>query len=536
MLELPAKRSFFLRTFSTRTILLIALLTLAVNLLVAGINSAAGLGYPYNTFLLNPVIRFSDFLQVVDGFGVVDIWGGPHEPFIYYQHTLPFVATIYFASAKLIEFTGNQYTVLFGLFGSIIAAVFFIARRVGNSIFNIALALCSYPVLMCLDRANIAMLVFMLLLLALSSRNVLVSTLCIALAASLKLTPIIFVLPLLLSRTLNAKWITQVLLLVSLWFIGIQAIVIIVNGVALSPHMYDPRILFSATIEYYNKRHIETLEGLPYGSSLYMPLVYISQKLGVLIPATPGGLVVFFSAMLFLILWMSGKIVDTIDRLITQPNMTFALSICFVLFMPVSADYYLVILLLPLLLYPQTQFSLGYALCYGILLGAKNYSYVDLVQGYIPLSPQVFINPLLLIILFFAEFNVFKYVKRETPASNLNPTLMMRVRQFSATYVEPRRRKIVLLSLAISLCFCAVFFVRLKQKEAHNLAAGLPPDFDPEVYLALHPGLEEYWHSVGMFETGQALLDHAEIHYRYFGSKDNWSYRSTFQKILYPKF
>jgi hypothetical protein len=537
MSKMPVRNSFLSGTFSSKAIFYIAFGLLVVNVAVVAFNASNGLGYPFDTFLLNPIIRFSDFFQVVDGFGIVDIWGGPSTEFIYYDHTLPVVTTIYLLSAKLIQATGNQYFVLFLLFAVSFAVVFVVSKRRGNSLLMTLLALCSYPVLMDVDRGNIAILVFAFLLVAMASERVMVSTLALALAASVKLTPIVFLIPFLLGRPLTFRWVFKVLMLVAGWFVVINALVIAINGTVLSPHEYNPGVLFTRTIEYYNRWHVTTLEGLPYGSSLYMPLVYFSGKLEVLTVASPQGLVVFFGAIVMMYLWLSGTIVDTVERFLIKPNMIFIACICFILFMPVSADYYLIMLLIPLLLFPQTQFSLGYVMCYGILLAPKNYAYIDYINGYLPLSPQVFINPVLLVLLFLGEFGMIKFIRRDMPGEpEPNAKLIAALRQFTAAYVQPYRRKIMISSAVIVLAVSVMFFVQIKRREAHNTAAGLPIDFDPEIYLRLHPGLEEYWHSVGMFESGQALLDHAEMHYLYFGAKDNWTYRSTLQKILYPRF
>lgn len=69
------------------------------------------------------------------------------------------------------------------------------------------------------------------------------------------------------------------------------------------------------------------------------------------------------------------------------------------------------------------------------------------------------------------------------------------------------------------------FFREVNPKiKAHNLAIGLPPDFDPELYLQMNPILIKFWNSKGIFESGRPLLDHAEIHYREFGAKEGWQY------------
>jgi hypothetical protein len=74
--------------------------------------------------------------------------------------------------------------------------------------------------------------------------------------------------------------------------------------------------------------------------------------------------------------------------------------------------------------------------------------------------------------------------------------------------------------------FNDLVFVELDaDQQAHNKEVGLPLDFDPATYLELNPGLVEFWESHGIHESGEVLLNHAEEHYKAFGSKDGWKYR-----------
>lgn len=66
-------------------------------------------------------------------------------------------------------------------------------------------------------------------------------------------------------------------------------------------------------------------------------------------------------------------------------------------------------------------------------------------------------------------------------------------------------------------------------KEVHNSKMGLPIDFSPKTYLSLHPGLREFLISKGIHENGKTLMNSAEIHYRDFGSKENWEYKHSEQ-------
>jgi uncharacterized membrane protein len=99
-------------------------------------------------------------------------------------------------------------------------------------------------------------------------------------------------------------------------------------------------------------------------------------------------------------------------------------------------------------------------------------------------------------------------------------------------------KKRLLLALGILVAIVMLIFrIELATQENHNLAKGLPIDFNSEIYLDLNPGLEEFWNSKGIKHNNrQELLNHAEIHFLGFGNKDGWIYKGNFQKIFYNKY
>src|SRR5882672_9825949 len=90
------------QSYGSKHILILAFAVLCLNIIANLVYSFKGIGYPHNTFLLNPVDRFGDFFQAMDGLQIVDTWGGDHLEFIYFENFLPLTATLYFISAKLI--------------------------------------------------------------------------------------------------------------------------------------------------------------------------------------------------------------------------------------------------------------------------------------------------------------------------------------------------------------------------------------------------------------------------------------------------
>ncbi len=526
-------------TFRSKPILLIALIVSSINVILNTVFAYRGLGYPYNTFLLSPIDRFGDLFQALDGFNIVDTWGGEQFEFVYYKNLLPLSASLYFITGKFIQLAGNKYVVLSLYYLTILGSTFFIAKKFSNSFIVIILSLLSYPMIFALDRGNIAMVVFLLILIAVSTGSIFLSTLAVALATSIKLTPIIFLVPVLLSQKFSWRWGVQVLSLFIGWFIIITLVCVQVNGRVLTPSSFDPFFLFTQPLSSYAQNHVSKMAGLGYGSSLYMPMTYLTGKLRVLPWCTAQEVPIFVLAIIGSLLLIKQNFIRTLEYLLVKKNVVFISCISFVLFMPVTGDYYLLIMLIPLLTYPQSSYSTGYVIIYGLLLGAKNFPYVDYME-HIPITMQVFINPVLLLLLLFAEFNLMGSVRRGDLAPGNDQhfvvNFLIKIDFRVSAFVKPIR-KILIVSLILCISVGLIFFrYTLHKKEVHNREGGLPIDFDPETYLKLNPGLQEYWESSGIHETGPALWHHAEVHYIGFGSRDGWVYRSTFQRIFYPKF
>ena len=520
------------RTFEPKDILRIAFFCLCLNLLIAIFNGLIGLQYPYSTFLIWPTERFGDLFRGVDGFGIVDTWEGIQNDFKYFEHLLPLSATCYFIIAKLIFLLGNKYVTLFLVYLIAIEFIIQISKKSGNTNRIILLALFSYPMIFAMDRGNIAIFVFLLLLFALTTDNIVLSTLAIAVATSMKITPVIFIVPVLLSRQLSLKWVVSSVLLLFAWIGIVNFLVIQFNGNFIPPRVFDLNVLLSGPLNSYDKNHVSSMQGLGFGSSLFMPLLYLATKFH--FPVEIKSHVVAFIVYLVIgaCLFAKKDIIPTFHRMLERKNMLFVTCISFVLLMPVTGDYYLLVLLIPLLVYPKTTFSFGYLLMYGLLLGPKNIFFLKPTDflGNIDISLQVFINPILLLLLLFGEFLLIPSIKRDQLSGA--STIWSDLQNFGkklfwlSSLIAARRKKLyVILSIAL-LGWITTIQILVYQQKIHNKEIGLPPDFDPKTYLEINPGLEQFWTSKGIkHKSKKALLEHAEIHYRDFGAKENWKYK-----------
>lgn len=554
--------SYNSKTYTPNDVFRLAFVLLCLNTAIAIINSLSGLDYPFNTFLVWPSERFGDLFRGVDGFGIVDVWPGFESNFKYYDHLLPFTATSYYITGKLVQLFGDKYIVLSLFYLVCILATFFVSIKNSNRPSVVFFAICSYPMIFAMDRGNIAIVVFLFLLIAFTTRHIALSTLCIALATSIKLTPVVFVLLLLLDQPLSVKWVIKVMGLLLVWLLIINFISIQFNGNYLSPKVFSLSLLFNGPINSYNISHVNTLQGLGFGSSIFMPLVYLCRKYEIPEFFKSYQVAFFVVAVIGLCLLIKRELRSTFYWLLEKKNMLFVACLAFVLLMPVTADYYLLILLIPLLAFPKTSFSFGYFLCYALILGPKNIFFLlpSSFQGNKDVSLQVFMNPALLLILLFAEFNLLDSVKRDRPITsskglgihflyflrdiflgpqqsiNSNPRTTRFYRLIRENgkkgwfWIYSRwrlhMRKIIIVMIIGIAGWIVTAEINMYRIRTRNIERGLPADFDPKRYLELNPGLETFWASQSIkHNSKRELWDHAELHYKGFGAKDGWRYK-----------
>ncbi len=468
-----ASKSLLSRKYESKHVLAAAFIVLCINAAYCFYNEyALGLGYPYSTFLFNPEDRFADFFKVIDAFHIADTWGeGNPYDLMYKFYAMPFSTLYYYSFALLIRLVGSGILV-YGLLNLVLAAWhWWYCRRNGNPNGAIVLSLLSYPVLYAIDRGNFAILVYLLVFTALTTSRDTVAMIMLAAATALKITPVIFIIATLLKRPVTFRRIlaTGAIFTSSLVAILVGSVLIIKWQLTDAPFTLTE---FSEMAKYYNDAYVSEFRGLSYGSSAYEALLYIFHKSGLLAsvqfffkPITvplfcafavvvglhfrsklpspyrvflifaflfielaaiislhlpPTLILVLFAGSLFTIWNLESLdstmgfscVIEKIAAYINFEKAVFITSISFVLFSPVTGDYYLLFMLIPLLMFPKATYSLGYVVVYGLLLGAKNIGYFPDTVGGNPLSPQPFLNPLLLTMMFFAEFDLFAWMKR----------------------------------------------------------------------------------------------------------------------------
>ncbi len=514
--------NIILGQYRAKDVILLGFFITYLNIIVNSIFSLAQLGYPYTTFLIEPH-KFQNLFDAVDRFKNVNA----------FEHLavniLPLSTSLYLAFIKFAIFTGNQYLALAIIYFAILICIYFVFRKSGNERSLFLLILLSYPMLYTLDRGNFGLLIFLFIFTAFVTDLTIVSTLAIAFASSINPACVVFVIPLLFKKPALSRILAVLSLFIALMLI-INFVAFRINSEYLSPKVTNPFLPFWNLVTY--SHPYGDLGDLYYGSSLFMPLLYIVNSAGFPLALQPYH--IFLLTTTALMTWLALKRDFSAWRsLLSERNSIFIFSIGLVLFSPSGGDSSLLVLFIPLLIFPRTSFSFGYFVIFGALLGAKHFFLLspnNMLGSYV--SWQVFINPVLLFVLLFSEFNLINFVKRDPhvhPENDLNIRLE-KIRYFVAPYINTF---IIFATIALAIGVIS-FRYSMDNKETHNLSMGLPADFDPEIYLRLNPGLEEFWKSNGINDSGPRLLKHSEEHYQGFGSKDGWIYRGTFQKLLYP--
>ncbi len=216
----------------------------------------------------------------MDTLHVVETWeqANPYDG-IFNAYALPLFTMYYYFFAQCVLLLQNKFAVYILLNVTLIATHFYIARKKGSSFIVIVLSLLSYPVIVNIDRGNYSFMVYILVLISLYSRNVYFSSIALALAASLKLTPVAFLIPIALMTGFSVKRIILAVVVFGSSFLLMNYLSIIF----ISTHVTDQPFSFSEFVKLVNlyyQEDLTTMRGLAYGSSLYLPTLYISRMLG----------------------------------------------------------------------------------------------------------------------------------------------------------------------------------------------------------------------------------------------------------------
>ncbi len=379
------------------------------------IATSFGLTFPYTTFLFVPEDVFADFFKVMDALHIDDSWKGENAyGTVGINHIPPFAMAIYATMALFLKYI-SVYKLVSYLIVFIIPL--FVILKKSNLFTNQSnywfLILFSYPVLQILSRGNLAGLVFVFLTLSiLNIKNILVSMFFLALAVSLKITPIIFIAYFVIYYHNNIKRIVYgsvafILLLLLVNYISIEIL-----SFSVSKAIYDPFKFFSS-IRKYEDVMVYNFGGLSYGSSFYMAfrsiffkfyLLSHLQIIKTLLSIKPL-IINLFVVLFFLAIYFLKHNYASFKALLLDKHVVLKVcSIIFILFTPVTADYYLAILFLPLFFVPFSLFGNQERVLYLLLLIPKNYFFF---HGFV--SIQVYLNPLLLLLMLIYVTDIYRF-------------------------------------------------------------------------------------------------------------------------------
>lgn len=378
------------------------------------IATSVGFTYPYNTFLFDPEDIFADFFKVMDALKIADIWSGPN---FYDQIGInflpPFAMSIYAAIAILIKhFYLNKLTAFILVFIVPLILLLKNSKFFTNKSKYWFLILFTYPLLQILTRANLAGLVFVFLAFyILHIRNLYISMFFLALAVSIKITPIIFIAYFIVAHLSDIKKIIKGIVFFFIFLFIINLLSIVFLNTTVSKTVYDSFAFFTS-LKVYEKVMVYGLGGLVFGSSFYMAFRFFIDIVArithidffYIILAVPALIINSLVVLSLFIIYLKKFSFNSFKNLLSDKYTILKLvCIVYVLFTPVTGDYYLAVLLLPLFFIPFHYFKPAEKIIYLLVLSPKNYFFVH------GISLQVLINPLLLIAMLLIVTEVYNF-------------------------------------------------------------------------------------------------------------------------------
>ena len=348
-----------------------------------------GFVFPYNTFLFYPDDQFMDFVNVYK------IKGSVYFPF---ANLLIYLFTL----IKSLSISLNLY-----LFSTTISIFFIVFKFLKsdsfkNSFFNtLIFTFFTFPFLFLIDRANFESFVSIFLFIFIyffMQKKYTLSTIPLAFAVSMKLFPILF----LLLFIKNKLW--KQIFYVFLSIFSITVLSIFILGLNFNSYL----LLLSESSKFYTENYVIRDGGLDYGHSIFGLIkgFFLFLKLRVFVPQL---LTPYLILVVIVVIYFSYIVVYKINSLWKNSAI---IVILFCLLPYVSADYKLIHLLIPILLYINDSSGLNeskqgikiftykldfdylYILLFSILLIPKNYRFLGLYDG-------VLIDPIAMVFLLF---------------------------------------------------------------------------------------------------------------------------------------
>ncbi len=346
---------------------------------------AISAGYPYNTFLFRPVDRFNDFNILFC-------------PLVHGIH--PYMDSVYFPGAYVILYGFlplSGYALFAYLSISVISTSILVLytikdRTIRERLYLLAAVLVSYPMLFGLDRANLETLLLPLVLLWWTLRSKgyhFAAAMCLGLAGSTKLYPLLLLLP----DLINLRFRRLVMTTVFAIFFTLLGLLMMPGGMGESIQM------LAGNLKYFKTAYVHGGAGWYNSVSALSMAKTINYLTCSLIEADHRPLNRFIAlnwnfvvcAGLAGMLWGGWKLRH-------QPEWKSILvaTAAMILLPSISADYKLIHLVLPFILFLNAAPEISdrkIAIFFALLLIPKSYLFF---LNYLSIS--VILNPLLLII------------------------------------------------------------------------------------------------------------------------------------------
>ena len=374
-----------------------------------------GFKHPYNIFLFDPNDRFADILKTSDSFGIADTWPGDNSWYRPLLNALPpFQLLLEISFAYIVHFTKlNGLILLFLIYSVIVFSLFLIINYKSQISFKKSfffISILNYGFITFLDRGNSSILTFIFLLLFLVEiDNPKFSMLGLAISISLKITPIYFFIYVLFYKKQQFRIYIYYLVLY-LFLINSFSYLFVSNFYRIKLNdIYNLNTFLIGGKSYLNT-YLYGGAGIAYGSSLITFFSFLLLILNSLLHITDN-IPLPLSQLSFLLLLSSYFFIYLYRNFFFKEKFHLLLFVfvTFLLFSPVTGDYYLSYLVLPFLYYNE-HVNRKYILPIALLLSPKNYFF------YHQYSIQIAINPFLMCLILYM---IFLDIKKKKTSFNI---------------------------------------------------------------------------------------------------------------------
>lgn len=372
------------------TISLLILIGFTISILYHYRMIVLGFGYPYNTFLFRPEDRFMDFVN--NSRYSFNPYNTANADAIYFP---VLYRLIYF----FFVFTKEKYSLpifLIVFIYVLLMVVWFNVKTsskwlsVANTFIYVFL---SYPVLFTIDRANFEVLVFfsLFLFVMLLESRIMWSAFFLALAITFKGFPVV------LAILLFSKKRYKELVFAGCFSLGITLVAYQSYPNGMIANIYG----HLRNLTMYNDFYATKLQGLMFGNSLLGAIKFVvfwfdaGNVQNYVVPANLmtaylGFVVVMLIVLIFYMIFVRTRLWQEVALLIFILN----------LFPPVSGDYKLLHIFIPMFLFfsekEKEKSDWVYAVLFGLLLISKDYYRLPNLPE---VSVSVFLNPLLMLMM-----------------------------------------------------------------------------------------------------------------------------------------